>query len=497
MDRRHFLQTTAGAVGAAVLPACGQDSEQAAKSKTFDTQVLVIGAGIAGLAAARSLVDSKYQVTVLEARPDRYGGRLWTSDTWRTHLAAPASMGPLGTPLDLGASWIHGATNNPITALARQLNAITATTSYDRSVLYGPAGQLTDHDRLGLSALRIEIKRAVKAGQNAKMDKSLYDTIWSGTNASRKSAADQGLMRFLMSAEYETEYGGSVSGLGLGSARSVAVGEMSTYWCDYEGNNRLNISGEDKVLTQGFSQIAEHLAKGLSIKLDQQVTGIDYSGARVIVRTSDNSTYTADRVIVTVPLGVLKKGSISFTPALPKKHEEAIKHIGMGVLNKLYMKFDAPFWVDGSNVKFSTNWIESVPPATDSEQTWTEWVSFTGPLKKNVLLGFSAADAALEMEAMSDRQIIDSAMRRLKLIYGNKALNPTHFMRTRWSQDPYTMGSYSFNALGTTERSRSDLATPIDNKLYFAGEATDSDYYGTVHGAYQSGIDTAAKIIKV
>jgi monoamine oxidase len=87
-----------------------------------------------------------------------------------------------------------------------------------------------------------------------------------------------------------------------------------------------------------------------------------------------------------------------------------------------------------------------------------------------------------------------SAMKRLRLIYGAAAKAPTAFLRTRWHQDPYTLGSYSFNAVGMAQDARAKLAAPINHKLYFAGEATDSDYYGTVHGAYLSGLDTAKKI---
>ena len=494
MNRRQFIKSTTGGMGAVVLPASGTSAVTAKQTEPLGTEGLVIGAGVAGLTCARELVARNHQVTVLEARPDRYGGRLWTSDVWRAYPDARAST--LNIPVDMGASWIHGVVNNPITTLAARIKASLVESRYDRSVLYGPDGRLTNENALGLTDLASATRHAISAGQSADRDQSLYQTIWSGTHADAKTSHEQALIRFLMSARYETEYGGSVSGIGLGSHRRIRVGEMSTFWFDDQGKDRLRVTGEDMMFLKGYTQIADHLASGLNIKLGKTVTRIDYSDTRVNVLTSDGSSYRADRVVVTVPLGVLKKGAIDFAPALPSMQAHAIRRIGMGVLNKLYLKFDSPFWVDGNDVKTTTDWIESVPPAGDTLQTWTEWVNFTGSLQQNVLLAFSAADAAVELESLSDEQIIHSAMTRLRRLYGKKAMAPTHFMRTRWSKDPYTYGSYSFNAAGTTPKSRSELATPINGKLFFAGEATDTDYFGTVHGAYQSGIDVARKVIK-
>lgn len=501
MHRRHFLYAAAGTAGVCVLPSCSGGSAEGAGVTA--PSVLVIGAGIAGLAAANELRKRNHLVTVLEARTDRYGGRLWTSDNWRTDPSTTATTSQ-NIPLDLGASWIHGIDNNPIKSLAGALDPVplTSTTFYESNVVYGSDGTpLTAAQAKRVKALQAEMDAAVEFGQESDKDASLYETIWKHTQARSKSAEEQALLRFLMSSQYETEYGGTVSGIGLGAERKVSnqTQELSTWWFDDEGKNRLNIDGDDQIFVKGFSQIADHLAKGLTIKMGEVVTHIDHSGKQVVV-TTHKGVHTADRVIVTVPLGVLKKGAIGFTPALPPEHTLAIQQIGMGVLNKLYLKFDTAFWVGGHAVTEKTHWIESIPPAHEMTQSWTEWVNFKGLLKDaqgqgaNVLMGFSAADDAIQAEQLSDHDIINSAMNRLKLIYGAAAKAPTAFMRTRWHQDPYTFGSYSFNAVGMAQDARAKLATPINHKLYFAGEASDTDYYGTVHGAYLSGLDTAKKI---
>lgn len=159
----------------------------------------------------------------------------------------------------------------------------------------------------------------------------------------------------------------------------------------------------------------------------------------------------------------------------------------MGVLNKLYLKFDEPFW------DTDVDWIESVPPVTEGTQTWTEWVSFKKALGANVIMGFSAADAGVQQEALSDDALVASAMARLRRLYGAAVpAAPVGFVRTQWQRDPFAYGAYSFNALGVTPNTRKALAQPVADRLYFAGEATDPDYYGTVHGAYLSGQAVAA-----
>ncbi|MFO0585932.1 MAG: NAD(P)/FAD-dependent oxidoreductase [Polyangiaceae bacterium] len=458
LHRRALLKAGVAAFGAALLPSCGGGGS--------GEKVLVIGAGIAGLAAARTLAGRGYDVTVVEAR-DRIGGRLWTDAS-------------LGAPLDLGASWIHGVTDNPITALADAIGAKRAATTYDSGILFdGDGKEMSAAREARMTELQALWDQAVAKGQAADADAPLFDTIWNGTGAAGLGAADQQLLRFMMTAQLETEYGGSMT------AAKKGVGDMSTFYFDASKE----FEGDDVVFAEGYSQIAQSLAnkdKPLRVLLGEKVKSVDIAGSSVVV-TSDKGEHTAARVIVAVPLGVLKAGHIHFHPGLPDGHAKAIGQLKMGVLNKLYLRFDSVFWDD-------YDWIESVPAEGAASQTWTEWVNLNRPLGKPLLLGFSAADAAVELEGLSDAALVDDAVARLKSIYGSSVPAPTGFLRTSWSKDPFTLGSYSFNALGVTADTRAALTVPVNDRLYFAGEATHPDHFGTVHGAYLSGVRAAEQI---
>jgi monoamine oxidase len=126
---------------------------------------------------------------------------------------------------------------------------------------------------------------------------------------------------------------------------------------------------------------------------------------------------------------------------------------------------------------------------------WTEWVSFQRTANKPILLGFNAADRGREIEAWSDEQIVASAMNTLKTIFGTDIPQPTDWQITRWASDPNARGSYSFNALGSNPKMRDALAHPLGSRLFFAGEATNRDYFGTAHGAFLSGLRVAKDVL--
>lgn len=419
-----------------------------------DKTVIVIGAGLAGLAAAQRLKQAGCRVTVLEAR-DRIGGRIHTSTQWPE------------LPLDLGATWIHGVTGNPITKIANEIKAKRIATSYESAVLFGNKGaELNSREAALLERLRRQLDQAIKRAQDSDPDRSLRAAVQSLlTNADSQVKS---YVEFLLNSQFEQEYGG-------------ATESMSAHWFD----SSEEFDGGDVLFTDGFQVITNHLAKDLTIRLGQVVNVIDSRGDEVTVRTSKGE-FRADQILITLPLGVLQSGSVKFLPGLPEAKQKAIQKLKMGVLNKCYLKFEKAFWPD------DVDWLEMIPTEPGH---WVEWVSFVKSAKQPILLGFNAAKRGQEIESMTDQQIVEDAMKTLRRVFGKTIPNPVDSLITRWASDPFSRGSYSFNALGSTPKDRDTLAEPISNRIFFAGEATSKDHFGTAHGAFMSGLRAANEIL--
>lgn len=421
-------------------------------------KIIVIGSGLAGLAAASELQKNGHQVTVLEAR-DRIGGRIWTSTKWQD------------APMDLGASWIHGVKGNPITSLADTINAIRLSTSYNKSIAYNTSGRaLSLKEQKVISNLSKKIYSALENAQNKDLDSSILQALNAIKNKYKKNPQLSRFINFILSSELEQEYSGSVN-------------ELSSHWFE-EGKE---FGGGDVLFPGGFNQITDYLAENLNIELGQIVSEINWGNTNVRVMTNQKE-FIADLLVVTCPLGVLKAKKIKFSPELPDNKLRAISKIGMGVLNKCYLRFPTSFWPK------NVDWLEYV---AQTPGQWTEWVSFKRVANLPILLGFNAAKTGREIELQSDLKIVASAMKTLRKIFGTSIPKPIDYQITRWASDPYSLGSYSFNSFGSTPSMRDTLAAPLNNQIFFAGEATNREYFGTTHGAYLSGVRAAQEILTI
>lgn len=454
MKRRKFLTVTGACLGSMMLAGCG------AGTGATTGRILVIGAGMAGLAAARKLRDAGKEVVVLEAR-DRIGGRIFTSARWSD------------AKVDLGATWIHGdGADNPVANLARQIDARLATTSYDNGETFDTHGTKLGTDALNrIESLQTLIEDTLTNAQNADADLSVQEAARKGLNYMNRSLPERNQIDFLVNTTIEHEYGGEAT-------------RMSTYWYDSdEGYN-----GNDSLFLDGYQVLIDYLAQGLDIRLGHVVSAISYSAGSDVTVTTNQGSFTAQRVIITLPLGVLQSGAVSISPALPSKKRIAIDKLGMGLLNKCYLRFPYVFW------NGDVDWIDYIPDGAKYGQ-WAEWVSLVRPTGQPILLGFNAAAFGREIESWSDTEIVNSAMSTLRTMYGNDIPAPSDWMITRWNSDPYARGAYSYNALGSTPEMRTDLARSVSGSLFFAGEATERLYFQTVHGAYQSGLRAADEIL--
>ena len=423
--------------------------------------VIVVGAGVAGLAAARSLVDQGLKVIVVEAR-DRIGGRVWTSRDW-PNLA-----------LDLGASWIHGVTGNPVAALARTGRINTVPTDYDALWRYeAGAKELSDSADEALEerfeGLMERVEEATEAlRRSGKADVSLQSAFDRATGQ-KLSATDRRRLNYMLVSQVEHEYAADATELSL------------LHWDQGEG-----FSGDDRLFPAGYDQIAQLLAKNLDIRLGHTVSRIAY-GRRGVEVTSSRGTFSATYALITLPLGVLKRGSVSFDPPLPARKQQAIRRMGMGTLNKLYLRFPRAFWPEEPHM---------LGYLAEQRGAWAEWLNIQRYLKRPVLLGFNAGSYARQLEQRSDQAIVASAMEALRAMFGARIPEPEAALMTRWSSDPLAGGSYSFLATGATPADYDALAASVADRLFFAGEATSREYAATVHGALISGRDAAEQIME-
>lgn len=448
-DRRQFLGLMGGTLASLSSGACAAVPAR---------RIIIIGAGISGLAAAQMLASLGHRVTIVEAR-ERIGGRLHTSQAWAD------------LPIDLGASWIHGHEGNPLTELAAEAKAATVATSYDNSLLHiDPVYKALGLEDSGSEWAETQVERAMAWAERRNADVSLQAALEAVSPAAKLAPRRKAQRAHYLAGNYEQEHAGPLD-------------RLSAWYVDEGGE----FDGDDLLFPGGYGQLAEHLSKGLDIQTGHVVRGVDWGGKGVQIWCANGKTFNGDQLIITVPLGVLKSGSIRFTPALPPRKEKAIERLGMGLLNKHFLRFEKPFWPEDAD------WHELVKP--DSGK-WSQWVSFTKAAGKPVLLGFTGAEAAKSVELMDDKTIVAEAMAAVRSMFGSSAPDPVAVQLTRWSRDPFALGSYSFAAVGSSPADRTALAAQeAKGALVFAGEACSAEYPGTVHGALLSGREAVKRIM--
>jgi monoamine oxidase len=430
----------------------------AACSASVRKRVVVVGAGIAGLGAAVALRNAGFEVIVVEAR-NRIGGRIHTSMRWPD------------LPVDLGASWIHGTKGNPVEVLARQAGVTMVKTSYDSTMLHihPDLRGLGVKDR-GTDGAEAIFAKAMAWAEDRDHDVSVQAALEAVAPRASLDPVRRSQLDFYVSAAYEQEYAGGASRL---SAWSAEEGE--------------EFGGDDALFPGGYSQIVAHLSKGLDIRLNHIVKSVSVTPNRAALGLADGSKIHADNILVTVPLGVLKAANIAFDPPLSLSKQQAIEKLGMGLLNKHWLRFDRVFWPK------NFDWHEFL---SARKGEWSEWVSLAKIQNSPVLMVFSAADNAEQVERMDDRDIISSIMGTARQMFGNSIPEPIDAQITRWRSDPFAGGSYSFYATGSGLLDRKMLASSEAGRLHFAGEAQSQLFPGTVHGALISGRDAAARIIQ-
>jgi monoamine oxidase len=421
--------------------------------------VVVIGAGAAGLAALRVLDRAGLRVMVLEAR-DRVGGRIYT-------VHDPLSS----LPLELGAEFVHG----------RPAQVWDVVRDAGLSVYEG-----TD-------ASRYMNQGAVERNADS------WDLVGSVLGDMREAAqgADQSFEQFLDSRSYDEETKtaarGYVEGFNAASAREISIQALAEETAAAD-----EIDGERVFrLADGYDAVPLHLLRsvpyfGAKLRLNTVVERVEWAAGRVSVHsrnvlTGEVKAWTAARAVVTVPLGVLQAGSIVFSPE-PAEILEAARKLRFGQVFRVVLRFREAFW-EAHKELADAGFILSREPVFP---TWWSTLS----MRSRLLVGWNAGARAEGMKGMSRAEVLRCALDSLGRITGMAAEAELEgFYFHDWQADAFALGAYSWVPAGGLE-ARRQLAVPVMDTLYFAGEATDqTGHSATVHGAIASGERVGREIL--
>ncbi|XP_072983947.1 polyamine oxidase 5-like isoform X2 [Typha latifolia] len=431
--------------------------------------VIVIGGGISGIAAARTLFNASFEVTLLESR-DRLGGRVHTDYSF-------------GCPIDMGASWLHGVCNeNSLAPLIRCLGLKLYRTSGDNSILY-------DHD---LESYALYDKHGHQVPQQIVIEVGeTFERILKETVKVRNEHAND--MSLLQAISFVLDRHPHLRQEGL------AYEVLQWYICRMEAwfaadvdtislknwdQLFLNVqehvlSGGHGLMVLGYNPVIEALAKDLDIHLNHRVKKIARSYNRVTVTVEDGTNFVADAAIITVPLGVLKANLIKFEPELPEWKVSAISDLGVGIENKIALQFSTVFWPN----------VEVLGMVAQTSYACGYFLNLHKATGHPVLVYMAAGRFAYDIEKLNDEESVNLVMLQLRKMLPN-ATEPLQYLVSRWGTDPDSLGSYSCDLVGKPADVYERFCAPVDN-LYFAGEAACIDHSGSVHGAYSSGITAA------
>ncbi|XP_024154108.1 lysine-specific histone demethylase 1B isoform X1 [Oryzias melastigma] len=466
----HFM-TKKGLVNTGVLRVERPLLPEGYRSKN----VIIIGAGASGLAAARQLQNFGTAVVVLEAR-DRIGGRVWDDTS-------------LGVMVGRGAQIVNGCVNNPIALMCEQMD-IKMHKLGERCELFQKGGQATDpaidkrmdfHFNAILDVVS-EWRKDKSQSQDTPLGEKVQEVKKNFLQESgiQFSELEEKVLQFHLS-NLEFACGSTLDKV---SARSWDHNEFFAQF-----------SGDHTLLTKGYYALLHKLAEGLDICTNCPVEAIDYSGETVKVISSNGSQWTAQKVLVTVPLILLQKNLIHFNPPLPERKLKAIHSLGAGIIEKIALQFPCRFWdkkIQGAD------YFGNIPPVPEKRGMFSVFYDLDPQGKNAVLMSVISGDAVAAVRDMEEKDVVNECMKVLRELFKEQEVpEPVNYFVTHWSKDVWSQMSYSFVKTGGSGEAYDILAEDVQGKVFFAGEATNRHFPQTVTGAYLSGVREASKMTAV
>lgn len=436
MNRRHFLRSGGGAVlGILSLGACNKKNLLGLGS--FNGRVVVVGAGAAGLYAGFLMKARGMDFEILEAS-SRVGGRLAKLEGFADYA------------LDLGAEWLHGRNSLAADLTARHKVMVTLDDSEPVYVYQGGRNE------------------------SAPLDPGMFE---------KGGLPDVSFWDYAQQRGYGSDYRWLIEA--LAAEYGASASKISAFWNAHEFRNWSAGEEDFKFARTYYDLIYEHVALHVldNIRFNTVVTGIDYTGKRVKVQTLSGEEFEADKLILTVPVSVLKKGLITFVPALPEPKEQAFAAIGMEGCVKFFLKFQKRFYdpmLLGGAVCASYFDAALGKPGNDA-----------------VLMGMAMGQQAEKLLMLGSSQVMTQAvLDELDSLYsGQASANFVTAYFKDWGGEPFIQGAYSYSTVGMGA-ARSVAADDVEGRIYFAGEAMNlNGHHQTVHGAMETAWQCLVKIL--
>lgn len=404
-----------------------------------NVDVVIVGAGAAGLGAARAAGALGLGFTVVEAM-DRIGGRAHTEST------------TFGHPFDLGCHWLHSADVNPFTEIADSYGI-----RYDSG---RPPSKAHLGDRWATDAESAEITAFV-AESWARLERAGTE----GRDVSAAEVVDRG-HRWI--APFRTAVGGEWS---------AALEDVSTL-----DDAAYRDTDNNWPVIDGYGALVARHAKGIPVTLGNPVRRIEWDGDGVRVETAQG-VISCRAVIVTASTKVIQDGVIEFSPELPLWKREAYDAVRLGNANKVAFQIDGRLLgVDD----YTSVWVKM----GEDQGMWFQM----RPFGRDLASGFLAGPLGAELERAGPAAMLAAGREALAKVYGSEILSHIGASTcSAWQSEPWVRGAYGAALPGQAHR-RKDLATPIDGKLFFAGEAVSLDFFSTAHGAHLTGIAAAEAV---